>query len=257
MSGDRPEVSIAATSTQRVLGAVRAHAYGEHVPPLYLAVRGPSRADVVLAMAAAEAQRQGQGERLLSCTGVEFAVLWRDTLRRGLTPFVRRALARQRIVLVEDVEALRAEPFAQAELARLVSPGRLVILAGNSHLRHLGAWSPALATGLTDAVGLCLHDGPCVSEADAWTIIDAVATHYGLSRTTLLSRQRTATVALARQVAMYLLREEGLTYEQVGRLLRRDHSTALHGAAHIRRIVTREPHVRRDLAVLSRHCYAA
>ncbi len=257
MNGHRPEVPIAATGTQRVLAAVRAHACGEHVPPLYLAVRGPGRAEAVLTIAAAEARRQGQGRRLLSCTGGEFAGLWRDTLRRGLTPFVRRALARQRIVLVEDVEALRAEPFAQAELARLVSPGRLVILTGHDHLRHLGAWSPTLAACLTDAVGLCLHDGPCVSEADAWTIIDAVATHYGLSRATLLSRRRTATVALARQVAMYLLREEGLTYEQVGRLLRRDHSTAMHGAAQIRRIMTREPHVRRDLAVLSRQCYAA
>jgi chromosomal replication initiation ATPase DnaA len=42
------------------------------------------------------------------------------------------------------------------------------------------------------------------------------------------------TVAQARQVAMYLLREDaGLTAAQVGQELGRDHSTVLHGHARI------------------------
>jgi chromosomal replication initiator protein len=50
----------------------------------------------------------------------------------------------------------------------------------------------------------------------------------------LLSTSREMTVAQARQVAMYLLREDaGLTASQIGQELGRDHSTVLHGHARI------------------------
>jgi chromosomal replication initiator protein len=50
----------------------------------------------------------------------------------------------------------------------------------------------------------------------------------------LLSKSREMTVAQARQVAMYLLREDaGLTASQIGQELGRDHSTVLHGHARI------------------------
>jgi hypothetical protein len=62
---------------------------------------------------------------------------------------------------------------------------------------------------LAGAASLCLHEGPCVSDGEAWALIDRVAGYYALSRAALLSRRRTAQVALARQVAMYVLRAEG------------------------------------------------
>lgn len=234
---------------QQVTTAVVTHLRGEPVAPLYLAGGPHHRAIALLGTAAAEV-RAARPQRLLACTGADFAALWHDTLRHGMTPFIRRALAATEVVVLDNLDALRAEPFAQGELGRLLVPGRLVILSGPGHLRHVAAWSPALARSLTGATPLCVYDSPCVTDADAWAVIDRVATYYGFPRVTLLSRRRTAHVALARQVAMYLLREEGLTYSAVGRILRRDHATVMHGHARIHDLAARRPDVRYDLDAL-------
>jgi chromosomal replication initiator protein len=66
------------------------------------------------------------------------------------------------------------------------------------------------------------------------TVLQAICDYYGVSRPMLLSTSREMTVAQARQVAMYLLREDaGLTASQIGQELGRDHSTVLHGHARI------------------------
>src|SRR5918912_1057278 len=65
-------------------------------------------------------------------------------------------------------------------------------------------------------------------------VLQAICDYYGVSRPLLLSTSREMTVAQARQVAMYLLREDaGLTASQIGQELGRDHSTVLHGHARI------------------------
>jgi len=244
-------------ATEQVRAAVRAHLRGVEIAPLYLAAGQPGVATALLAAATAELRSAGRGERTLACTGADFVGLWRDTLRRGMTPFVRRALAAKRAILLDGVEALRGEPFAQGELARLIVPERLIVLAGRDHLRCAGAWGPPLATRLETAISLCLHEGPCVADADAWALVDQVAGYYGFTRAQFLSHRRTAPLALARQVAMHLLRREGLTASHIGQLLHRDHSTVLHGDARIRRLVAREAPIRHDFATLRRYADAA
>ena len=65
-------------------------------------------------------------------------------------------------------------------------------------------------------------------------VLQAICDYYGVSRPVLVSKSREMTVAQARQVAMYLLREDaGLTASQIGQELGRDHSTVLHGHARI------------------------
>ncbi len=65
-------------------------------------------------------------------------------------------------------------------------------------------------------------------------ILAAVCDYYGIPQNILLGKSREMTVAQARQVAMYLLREDaGLTATQVGIELGRDHSTVLHGHARV------------------------
>jgi chromosomal replication initiator protein len=62
-------------------------------------------------------------------------------------------------------------------------------------------------------------------------IITAVADQFGIEEERLLSRQRTRDVALPRQVAMYLIREEtGASLPQIGEVLGgRDHTTVMYG----------------------------
>ncbi len=246
-------------ATRRVLVAVHAHLRGEGTTPLYLVtgLAHGSDATAVLAAGAAELCAVGCGDRLLAGAGDDIARLWRDTLRRGLTPIVRRALAARRAILLDGIEALCGEPFAQSEVARLIVPERLVVLAGRDHPRHIAAWSPLLAAQLTTATTLCLHDGPCFIDEDVRAIVDLVAEYYGLTRATLLSPRRTETVAHARQMAMALFRERGLTYDAVGRILGRDHATAMYGHARIRRLSASESGVRDNLARLRRRISAA
>lgn len=65
--------------------------------------------------------------------------------------------------------------------------------------------------------------------------IEHVAEYFGLAVADLTGRRRTANIARARQVAMYLLREEnGLSLPSIGEYLGgRDHSTVSHGVEKI------------------------
>lgn len=62
-------------------------------------------------------------------------------------------------------------------------------------------------------------------------VISATGTHFGFSPEALLGKKRDKSVALARHVAMYLMREElDASWTDIGRALGgRDHSTVLHG----------------------------
>ena len=66
-------------------------------------------------------------------------------------------------------------------------------------------------------------------------VIELVAAHYGLTAADITGRRRTAEIAHARQVAMYLLREEhALTLPNIGILVGgRDHTTVRHGVGRI------------------------
>lgn len=69
---------------------------------------------------------------------------------------------------------------------------------------------------------------------DVDTILRAVCAEFGVTKDDLLSKKREATISQARQIAMYLLREDaGLTVARIGRELERDHSTVLHGCGRI------------------------
>ncbi|MFH1679539.1 MAG: helix-turn-helix domain-containing protein, partial [Candidatus Eisenbacteria bacterium] len=62
------------------------------------------------------------------------------------------------------------------------------------------------------------------------SIQKVVANHYSVTVEALLSQKRTASLALARQVAMYICRElTGLSLSQIGaRFGGRDHTTVIH-----------------------------
>ena len=61
-------------------------------------------------------------------------------------------------------------------------------------------------------------------------VVDLVAHYFNLSAETLLSRDRSRNIALPRQIAMYLLREEAnVSLPQIGEVLGgRDHTTVMH-----------------------------
>ena len=84
---------------------------------------------------------------------------------------------------------------------------------------------------------------------DPERILEQVAGQYKVSPADLLGRSRSKTIALARQVAMYLLIYElELSPTEVGRLLGgRDHSTVIHGAGKINGELNEDYQLRRDV----------
>ncbi len=80
-------------------------------------------------------------------------------------------------------------------------------------------------------------------------VIDAVAQYFNLSPDVLRGKRRDKAVALARQIAMYLLREEmELSWTEIGRSLGgKDHSTVLHGYQKIASEAEISPALRQDI----------
>ena len=80
-------------------------------------------------------------------------------------------------------------------------------------------------------------------------VLDTVAGHFRVSVEQILGRGRTATVAQARQVVMYLLTVElGMPPTAVGRFLSgRNHSTVLHGVEKIRAGVASDERLRQSV----------
>jgi chromosomal replication initiator protein len=83
-------------------------------------------------------------------------------------------------------------------------------------------------------------------------ILDAVSSHFRVETSSLIARGRTRKIALARQVAMYLLIHElEMSPTQVGRLLGdRDHATVIHGAGKINGEINEDSDLRRDVLAI-------
>ncbi|NIN66965.1 MAG: chromosomal replication initiator protein DnaA [Anaerolineae bacterium] len=89
-------------------------------------------------------------------------------------------------------------------------------------------------------------------------IIDAVAAFYAFKHHDLRGSRRTKDLALARQVAMYLSREEtNSSLVQIGAALgNRDHTTIMHGHGKIEKQIEEDEQLRRDVLAIKGALYA-
>jgi chromosomal replication initiator protein len=88
-------------------------------------------------------------------------------------------------------------------------------------------------------------------------VIDVVASAFGLSSERLLGRDRSREVALPRQVAMYLLREEAnVSLPQIGEALGgRDHTTVMYACDKVADMLERDDHLRRQVIQIRETLY--
>jgi chromosomal replication initiator protein len=153
-------------------------------------------------------------------------------------------------------------------IGRLVESSHLEIIARlmQSNIRELeGALTRVLA--FSDLSGVPLSEEmieasladfiPPGREASAELIIDAVGKHFGLDPQRMLSAERSQQVALPRQVAMYLLRDETTkSLPQIGRSLGgRDHTTVLYGCRKIAESLETDEKLRRHVAAIRERIY--
>ena len=89
-------------------------------------------------------------------------------------------------------------------------------------------------------------------------IVNVVTSYFRLPEGTLQGKRRDKSSSVARQMAMYLLREElQCSWTQIGRELGgRDHSTILHGYQRMATEVNTEPEIRRDLLEIRERLYS-
>lgn len=85
-------------------------------------------------------------------------------------------------------------------------------------------------------------------------VIKAVCNHYQIKHTQLRGPKRDAALALARQVTMYLLKNElRMTHVQVGDILGgRDHTTIMHGVDKIQALVDNKDRIVGDISGITR-----
>jgi chromosomal replication initiator protein len=85
-------------------------------------------------------------------------------------------------------------------------------------------------------------------------IIDGVCSFYSIKSTQLKGPKRDSGLVRARQVCMYMLKNElGLTYAEIGNLLGgRDHTTIMHGVDKISVLVENKANVSRDIFGITR-----
>ena len=83
-------------------------------------------------------------------------------------------------------------------------------------------------------------------------VMDAVTRHFKVEERDLKGRQRTKTIVLPRQVAMYLLREEtDISLEEIGRSMGgRDHTTVMHGIKKIEAALENDVQLRSDIMAI-------
>jgi hypothetical protein len=77
-----------------------------------------------------------------------------------------------------------------------------------------------------------------------------VCQRFQISRRDLMGRSREERVAWPRQVAMFLARDMGFTWHEVGRAFNRDHGTAISGCERVKDRIDTEPAVASLVAVL-------
>jgi chromosomal replication initiator protein len=120
--------------------------------------------------------------------------------------------------------------------------GALTRIMAFSDLSGLPLTPQLVSTALADLI-------PQRSKLDPRQVMDAVASVFGISCDRLLGRDRSREVALPRQVAMYLMRNEAnVSLPQIGAAMGgRDHTTVMYACDKVADMLERDDHLRRQV----------
>jgi len=87
-------------------------------------------------------------------------------------------------------------------------------------------------------------------------IIEEVGRFYGLSFEDILAPKRDKSLAHPRQIVMYLLRHElNLSFPKIGRELKRDHTTVIHGCERIEKEIIQNQGLKQEILLLKSRLY--
>ena len=166
-------------------------------------------------------------------------------------------------VQLPDYETRLAILRTKAEEARLTFPGDVLQFLAESvhsnirelegHLNRLAAYADLsgrpVSLEMVRQVTADSHHAGRLRPVSSDDVVSAVAGYFAITEEAITGRRRDKQTAMARHVAMYLLREEAnMTAAAIGRLLGgKDHSTVLHACNRISSQMDLEPHLRQDV----------
>jgi chromosomal replication initiator protein len=147
----------------------------------------------------------------------------------------------------EEIIEIIARKF-QSNIREL--EGALTRIVAYADLRGMAMTVPLIDSALADLL-------PHHSEVQPEHVIKTVAEAYGLTTERILGRDRSRMVALPRQIAMYLLREEAnVSLPQIGQALGgRDHTTVMYGCGKIADLLERDEKLRRKVIEIREKVY--
>lgn len=168
-----------------------------------------------------------------------------------------------------DFETRMAILRSKAERAGRNVPGEIIEVIARkvqSNIRELeGALTRVVA--FVDLSGMPLTPNlvetalvdllPRRSKVEPNEVVQSVAEAFGIDSHRMLSRERSREVALPRQVAMYLLREESnISLPSIGETLGgRDHTTIMYGCEKIADLLERDDRLRRQVVEIRQNIY--
>jgi chromosomal replication initiator protein len=128
--------------------------------------------------------------------------------------------------------------------------GALTRMIAYSDLRGVPLTAELVNTALGDML-------PRQQKVEPTQIIESVAYSFGISKAQMLGRDRTRQIALPRQVAMYLLREEAnYSLPQIGDVMGgRDHTTVMYACEKVADLLERDHRLRRQVVDIREQLY--
>ena len=128
--------------------------------------------------------------------------------------------------------------------------GALTRIVAYADLRGLPMTPELINAALADLL-------PRRNEVKPDHVINTVADAYGVSTERMLGRERSRQVALPRQIAMYLMREEAnISLPQIGEVLGgRDHTTVMYGCDKVADLIERDEQLRRQVIEIREQLY--
>jgi chromosomal replication initiator protein len=203
-------------------------------------------------------------------------VLCSDRSPKSLVTLEERLRSRFEWGLIADIQAPDLETRmailrAKAEKSgKVVSTDILELISKRfqSNIRELeGAMNRVFA--FADLSGLPINSAlvnsaladllPHTYQVEPAQIIQSVASVFKVSKDRMLSRERTADIALPRQLAMYIMREDtGLSLPQIGHEFGgRDHTTVMYACEKMNGMLNRNDTLRKQAVRIREMLYGA
>ena len=128
--------------------------------------------------------------------------------------------------------------------------GALTRVAAYASLSGKAVTPQLVETALADLL-------PRRSELEPDEVVRTVAEAFGVAVDRMIGRDRSRQVAMPRQIAMYLMREEGnMSLPQIGEVLGgRDHTTVMYGCDKVADLLERDDRLRRQLVEIREQLY--